>query len=188
MEIIIFILILFVPVLLLELLMVIRKRFILIRKLKATCKQEGYELKFLRNRFASVFFGKGKFDLLIEGVKGKYAVSILTSRHRRGMWHFIGDTMVIFKKRTLRVFDGGAYIKRSLSVGTYIRKIRQINLPFSEIACKYPLHRNVCILNPAPSEVAEVIDGRTVNAGDQYVLESGFMLFGLSGFIRYISK
>jgi hypothetical protein len=104
------------------------------------------------------------------------------------MWHFFEDALAIFKRKSFRMLAGGAYIKRSVTLGTYVKRKRIIKLPFNEISVKYPLHKKVCILNPAPNEVAEVLGNRTVVAGDQHVLSSGFMVFGLSGFIRYISK
>ena len=174
-------------VLALEFFMIVRKRINLVRRLKRACKDEGYTLKFLRNRFTSVFFSKGNFDLLIEGPKGNYAVVILTSRHRRAMWHFFEDIMVIFKRKSFSVLLRGRGRANTTTIATYIKRKGHIKLPFNKISTKYPLHKNVCILNPAPNEVAEVIGNKTVEAGDQHVLRSGFMLFGLSGFIRYIS-
>jgi hypothetical protein len=39
-----------------------------------------------------------------------------------------------------------------------------------------------------PNEAKEIIGSASVEVGDRHVLKCGFMLFGLSGFIRYISK
>ena len=38
------------------------------------------------------------------------------------------------------------------------------------------------------NEAKEIIGSTAVEIGDRHVLKCGFMLFGLSGFIRYISK
>ena len=96
----------------LEFLMITRKRIVLVRRLKKVCKQEGHKIRFARNRFKSVFFDKGKLDLVIEGEKGKYAVIILTSRPRRARWQFSDETMEIYKKVSLRL-GGGARTTRS---------------------------------------------------------------------------
>ncbi|MBQ9703561.1 MAG: hypothetical protein IJV68_03350 [Clostridia bacterium] len=94
--------------------------------------------------------------------------------------------MVIFKRKSFSMLPGRGRMNTT-TIATYIKRKGHIKLPFNKISTKYPLHKNVCILNPAPNEVAEVIGNKTVEAGDQHVLRSGFMLFGLSGFIRYIS-
>ena len=122
-------------ILALELLMITRKRIALVRRLKNVCKQEGHKIRFVRNRFKSVFFGKGKLDLVIDGDKGRYAVVILTSRHRRATWQFSEDAMEIYKKRSLRLGGGvrstrsGAYIYRSSNEVASFTKRKEACLP-----------------------------------------------------------
>ena len=129
-----------IAIIALEFLMITRKRIVLVRKLKKVCKQEGHKIRFVRNRFKSVFFGKGKLDLIIDGDKGRYAVVILTSRHRRATWQFSEDAMEIYKKRSLRLGGGvrstrsGAYIYRSSNeVASFNKRKASINLSKDEI-------------------------------------------------------
>ena len=182
-------------ILALELLMITRKRIKLIRRLKKTCKQEGYKINFVRNRFKSVFIKKGKLDLVIEGEKGKYAVIILTSRHRRATWQFSEEEMVIYKKVSLRLGGGaratrsGGYIYRcSNEVASFNKRKASIKLAKDELLAKYPDYEKIVLLNPVPIEVKEIVGSTVTEIGDRHVLKCGFMLFGLSGFIRYISK
>lgn len=179
----------------LEFLMITRKRIVLVRKLKKVCKKEGHKITFARNRFKSVFFGKGKLDLIIDGDKGRYAVVILTSRHRRAKWQFSEETMEIYKKRSLRLGGGvrstrsGAYIYRSSNeVASFTKRKEIVRIYNSEIVSEYPDYEKIVLLNPVPNEAKEIICSASVEIGDRHVLKCGFMIFGLSGFIRYISK
>ena len=179
----------------LEFLMITRKRIVLVRKLKKVCKQEGHKIRFVRYRFKSVFFDKGKLDLVIEGDKGSYAVVILTSRHRRATWQFSEEEMVIHKKVSLRLGGGaratrsGGYIYRGSSeVASFNKRKASIKLTKDELLAKYPDYQKIVLLNPVPNEAKEIIGSASVEIGDRHVLKCGFMLFGLSGFIRYISK
>ena len=179
----------------LELLMITRKRITLVRRLKRVCKQEGHKITFARNRFKSVFFDKGKLDLVIESDKGSYAVVILTSRHRRATWQFSEEEMVIYKKVSLRLGGGaratrsGGYIYRgSNEVASFNKRKASIKLAKDELLAKYPDYQKIVLLNPVPNEAKEIIGSTAVEIGDRHVLKCGFMLFGLSGFIRYISK
>ena len=179
----------------LEFLMITRKRIVLVRKLKKVCKKEGHKITFARNRFKSVFFGKGKLDLIIDGDKGRYAVVILTSRHRRATWQFSEEEMVIHKKVSLRLGGGaratrsGGYIYRGSSeVASFNKRKASIKLTKDELLAKYPDYQKIVLLNPVPNEAKEIIGSASVEIGDRHVLKCGFMLFGLSGFIRYISK
>lgn len=179
----------------LEFLMITRKRIVLVRRLKKVCKQEEYKFRFVRNRFKSVFFDKGKLDLIIDGDKGRYAVVILTSRHRRATWQFSEDAMEIYKKRSLRLGGGakatrsGAYIYRSSNeVASFTKRKEIVRIYNSEIVSEYPDYEKIVLLNPVPNEAKEIIGSTAVEIGDRHVLKCGFMLFGLSGFIRYISK
>ena len=179
----------------LEFLMITRKRIVLVRRLKKVCKQEGHKIRFVRNRFKSVFFDKGKLDLVIEGDKGSYAVVILTSRHRRATWQFSEEEMAIYKKVSLRLGGGvrstrsGAYIYRSSNeVASFTKRKEIVRIFNSEIVSEYPDYERIILLNPVPIEAKEIIGSASVEIGDRHVLKCGFMIFGLSGFIRYISK
>ena len=179
----------------LEFLMITRKRIVLVRKLKKVCKKEGHKITFARNRFKSVFFGKGKLDLIIDGDKGRYAVVILTSRHRRATWQFSEEEMVIYKKVSLRLGGGaratrsGGYIYRgSHEVASFNKRKASIKLAKDELLAKYPDYEKIVLLNPVPNEAKEIIGSTSIEIGDRHTLKCGFVLFGLSGFIRYISK
>ena len=182
-------------ILALELLMITRKRITLVRRLKRVCKQEGHKITFARNRFKSVFFDKGKLDLVIEGKKGKYAVIILTSRHRRARWQFSDEIMEIYKKVSLRLGggarttrSGASFYRSSREVASFTTRKESICLAKDDIMSLYPDYEKIVLLNPVPIEVKEIVGSTVTEIGDRHVLKCGFMLFGLSGFIRYISK
>ena len=179
----------------LEFLMITRKRIVLVRRLKKVCKQEGHKIRFVRNRFKSVFVKKGKLDLVIEGEKGKYAVIILTSRHRRARWQFSDETMEIYKKVSLRLGggarttrSGASFYRSSREVASFTTRKESICLAKDDIMSLYPDYEKIVLLNPVPIEVKEIVGSTVTEIGDRHVLKCGFMLFGLSGFIRYISK
>ena len=83
----------------------------------------------------------------------------------------------------------GAYIYRSSNeVASFNKRKASINLAKDELLAKYPDYQKIVLLNPVPNEAKEIIGSTAVEIGDRHVLKCGFMLFGLSGFIRYISK
>lgn len=193
--ILLFFVILIIFIIILEYLMLVIKRTRLIAKLKRACNLEGYNLRFIRPRYLSVFLFKGGYDLLIEGDKGNYAVAVLTSRHRNAKWQINGDRVDIYKTVRLRfgggigrTYNGSMTYRRGATLGAYTTRKGSLRLKFIRDMSKYPLHTSICIFNPAPNE-STLVDGSVEKiVGDGEMIYPGFTLYGLSGFIRYISS
>lgn len=176
-----------------EYIQTIWKRLLLIIKLKRAGKKYGFKVKFARFPFLSVFFFKGRLDVLVESETEKYAVVILTSRHRSGKYLFYSDRMEIWKKRKVIMHrvsvnrSGNASYGRSMQFNMGVVYKGKIRLRFNDIINKYPLHKGICILNPAPNMVC-ITYGTThteIHDGDR--LHTGFKVYGLSAFIRVLS-
>ncbi|MBQ2736368.1 MAG: hypothetical protein IJF26_02940 [Clostridia bacterium] len=176
-----------------EYIQTIWKRLLLIIKLKRAGKKYGFKVKFARFPFLSVFFFKGRLDVLVESETEKYAVVILTSRHRSGKYLFYSDRMEIWKKRKVIMHrvsvnrSGNASYGRSMQFNFGVVYKGKIRLRFNDIINKYPLHKGICILNPAPNTVC-ITYGTThteIHDGDR--LHTGFKVYGLSAFIRVLS-
>ena len=176
-----------------EYIQTIWKRLLLIIKLKHAGKKYGFKVKFARFPFLSVFFFKGRLDVLVESETEKYAVVILTSRHRSGKYLFYSDRMEIWKKRKVIMHrvsvnrSGNASYGRSMQFNFGVVYKGKIRLRFNDIINKYPLHKGICILNPAPNTVC-ITYGTThteIHDGDR--LHTGFKVYGLSAFIRVLS-
>ena len=177
-----------------ELLWIGLKRLSLIVKLKKACKKNGFKAKFKRFPLLSVYLFKGRLDLTVESGIYKYAVSILTSRHRSGSFVFFEDRVEIWKRRKLTIHrvsmgrNGFVVNGRSISFQGGMARKGKIKLHFSKIAGDYPLHSGICIINPAPSSVF-ISYGTTlteIHDGDR--IHSGFTVYGASGFIRKLSN
>ena len=176
-----------------EYIQTIWKRLLLIIKLKHAGKKYGFKVKFARFPFLSVFFFKGRLDVLVESETEKYAVVILTSRHRSGKYLFYSDRMEIWKKRKVIMHrvsvnrSGNTSYRRSMQFNFGVVYKGKIKLRFNDIINKYPLHKGICILNPAPNTVC-ITYGTThteIHDGDR--LHTGFKVYGLSAFIRVLS-
>ena len=176
-----------------EYIQTIWKRLLLIIKLKHAGKKYGFKVKFARFPFLSVFFFKGRLDVLVESETEKYAVVILTSRHRSGKYLFYSDRMEIWKKRKVIMHrvsvnrSGNTSYGRSMQFNFGVVYKGKIKLRFNDIINKYPLHKGICILNPAPNMVC-ITYGTThteIHDGDR--LHTGFKVYGLSAFIRVLS-
>ena len=175
-----------------EFIMICWKRALLIIKLKRAGKKYGYKVKFARFPFLSVLLFKGRLDILVESETDKYAVVIITSRYRNGKYLFYSDRMEIWKKRSIFMRapvnrNGRGAYGRSMQFNLGVVYKGKIKLHFNDIVNKYPLHKGICILNPAPNMVC-ISYGTThteIHDGDR--LHTGFKVYGLSAFIRVLS-
>ncbi len=176
-----------------EIFLICWKRVLLIIKLKRAGRKYGFRVKFVRFPFLSVFLFKGRLDVLVESETDKYAVAIITSRHKNGRYVFYSDRMEMWKKKKVIMHrvsvnrSGNATYGRSMqfNMGTVYKG--KIKLRFNDIINKYPLHKGICILNPAPNMVC-ISYGTThteIHDGDR--LHTGFKVYGLSAFIRLLS-
>ena len=190
-----YILLIMVIIFILEILMIFHKRTLLLIKLKRACKRSGCKMKCKGFPFLSVLLRKGRLDLLIESDCEKYAVVIITSRQRKGKFVFYEDKLEIWRKKRLSfssalgggragILMGG----KSIDFGAYMKLKEKINLKFGKIARDYPLHKGICLINPAPRQVCISFGTTHRDIHDGARLHSGFTVYGLKGFARLLDK
>ncbi len=177
--------------LVLEILMTFHKRTILIAKLRKASKIGGYKIKFKRFPYLSVLFFKGRLDLLIESDIKKYAVVIITSRHRKGKFVFYENKLEIWRKKKYSLVARGRagilLAGRNLTFEGDLKLKGKIDLHLSKIVKEHPLYDGICLINPVPRQVC-ISYGTThtdIHDGDR--IHSGFKVYGLSGFTRLLS-
>ncbi|MBQ8393409.1 MAG: hypothetical protein IJX51_06535 [Clostridia bacterium] len=169
------------------------KRLLLIIKIRRACRKYGFRAKFRRFPFLSVLFFKGRLDLTVESDIDKYAIVIITSRHKSGKFVFFEDRMEIWKRRKILLHrvsmgrNGTVVAGRSMAFDGGVAYKGKIKLSFRKIVENYPLHQGICIINPAPNMVC-ISYGTThseIHDGDR--IHSGFKVYGLSGFLRQLN-
>ena len=161
------------------------KRTRLILKLATACRKGGYKLKFKRFPYFSVLFFRGRLDLLIESDLKKFAVVIITSRHRGGKFVFHEGHMEIWRQKKYLFAAGG---RRPTVFQGEMKFKGKINLRLNKIISKYPIHEGICLINPVPREVSISYGTAHTQIFDGDRLHSGFKVYGLSGFSRLIAS
>jgi len=162
------------------------KRTRLILKLAVACKKGGYKLKFKRFPYFSVLLFRGRLDLLIESDLKKFAVVIITSRHRGGKFVFHEGHMEIWRQKKYLLATGGRRVARPTVFQGEMKFKGKINLRLNKIISKYPIHEGICLINPVPREVSISYGTTHTQIFDGDRLHSGFKVYGLSGFSRLI--
>ena len=168
-----------------EIILTFWKRTRLIIKLSRACRKGGYKLRFKRFPYLSVLLFKGRLDLIIESNLKKFAVVIITSRHRGGKFVFHEGHMEIWRQKKYLFAPGG---RRPTVFHGEMKFKGKINLRLNKIISKYPIHEGICLINPVPREVSVSYGTAHTQIFDGDRLHTGFKVYGLSGFSRLLAS
>ena len=154
------------------------KRMALIRKIRKNAD----EIRFLRNRFRSVFRRDGKPDFTVKKGDRLITVSILTTPFRKVRYHFENNEKVeiYWERRGMFVMNprapgNNASIDRSFRIGKY--KIRFDTEPDET---------RYVILHPAPMDITRTSGAHRETLGNNDILFGNTRVCGLKYFSENI--
>lgn len=180
---------------------VFRKRVKFILKLKKTCKNLGYKIKFHRGFFKGLRFNKTGIDFTVDTGKKLWTVRFLPCRIYNMDLIFEDEKTVIMKKNPVRLkgsLMGGSCgsLQSARAMGrfgltSYFRKsrVKTINYSFTELEEKmHGKTERALIINPVPhTMLKKEKDGATYETGTGEKMW-GYTAFSGTGFINKLKQ